>query len=302
MTRRTIGTLPSINPAWRRSLLADNRAEGTIHTYLLATQQLHDYCQKNGFPTDVTQITTDSIRGYLGWMLQRRSSSTAAQRYRSLQQGFKWLCAEGLIEQNPMARVNPPKIIEVQVPVLTVDQIKGLMAECHGKDFDDLRDEAIFRLFLDSGLRLSELANIKLTELDMNGQQVTVLGKGRKTRTVPFSAKTGQSIDRYLRQRRDHRDGLGPWLWVGSKPPRLSDSGIAQLIARRSLRALSMRVHPHQLRHTWAHNYLSAGGQEGDLQRLAGWASAQMVMRYGASAGMERAHSASRRLGLGNNW
>ena len=88
-----------------------------------------------------------------------------------------------------------------------------------------------------------------------------------------------------------------PNLWLG-KRGKMTSSGIADIVKRRAKIAGLGNVHPHILRHTFAHHWLAEGGNETDLMRLAGWQSRTMLQRYGASAGTERAIAAHKRLGL----
>jgi site-specific recombinase XerD len=108
-----------------------------------------------------------------------------------------------------MARLRPPKIPAQLTPVLDDAAIQSLIKACAGKDFAELRDTAIVRLFLDTGMRLDELAKLRVDDLDLDyDNTATVLGKGRRPRICPFGAKTAQALDRYLRQRaRQKRSG-----------------------------------------------------------------------------------------------
>lgn len=135
-----------------------------------------------------------------------------------------------------------------------------------GKEFADRRDEAIVRLFVDTGMRVSEMCGIRLLDLDMRADQVTVHGKGDRIRILPFGARAGTALERYLRLRARHKLAGLPWLWPGSRGREVTPSGV----------------------------YAMAQGMGDDAtMRLFGWRSLTMLNRYGAAVADERARGAS---------
>jgi len=279
-----------------RSLRARNRSPRTIGSYVESATQLADFRPDQ----DVALLTRRDIEEYLGDVLDKRSASTAATRYRALQQLYRWAVEEELIERSPMEGMRPPTIPEKPVPVLADDTIRALLKAADGKDFADRRDTAIIRLFLEpGGLRLAELAGLTVSDLDLDNDVVLVLGKGRRPRSVPFGAKTGSALTRYMRLRVSHKLAASQSLWLGTRSV-LSGNGVAQMLSRRAEQAGLGHVHPHQLRHTAASRWLAAGGSEGDAMRLFGWRSREMLGRYGASQADDRARDAARRLALGD--
>jgi len=301
--------------SWLRALRSERKSDNTIRIYGNAVNQFTQFLL-DGYepdvddegkpvgrpaPADLEEVHREHIQAYIVATMARTSPANAHQHYRALRTFFNWLVDEEEIDRHPMRTMKPPAVTEKEVPVIPEEDLTKLFKVCKGKTFADRRDTAILMLFLDTGVRLSELTDRRVGDVDLDLMVLRVLGKGDRWRTVPFGRTAATALDRYLRAAAKHKgkpleDDM--WLWWGdrNKMQRLTIWGVGTMLKRRCAEAGIEPLHPHRFRHTFAHLWKVAGGNEDDLMRITGWKSRQMLSRYAASAGAERARAAHRAL------
>ena len=295
------GDYSSFVRSWVRFLRARNLSPKTVKTYREAAEGLGGYLARTKGPADLAAIQREHVEGFIVHLLDNATDSTANNRYRGLQQFFKWALDEGEIPADPMARMKPPVITEKAIPILSDDTLKKLLRACAGREFTELRDTAIVRVLIDTGMRREEVATIMVDDLDLDTDSVTVTRKGRRPATLNLSARTCQSLERYLRARSREPLARRPELWLGEKHRGpLTADGIRQMLDRRCGQAGIPRIHPHQFRHTAADYAMKSGMSDNDVMRTFGWKSRQMLARYAAANADERAREAHKRLSPGD--
>jgi site-specific recombinase XerD len=289
--------LDGLLESWRRHLRAQRISPATISTYSTAVGQLTRFLERQGMPTAPAAIRREHVEAFITDILEHWKPATAHNRYRGCHAFFRWLLEEGEVRGNPMERMKPPRLPEEPPPVLREAELRALLAACErDKTFAGRRDEAVLRIFMDTGARRGEVLHLGVGDVDLEQGLLRVTGKGSRTRLVPLGAQTIRAVDRYLRARAKHPASALAVLWIGKKG-RLTESGLAELVRDRGLQAgIPGRVHPHLFRHAYAHMMLAGGMQETDLMAVVGWRSRDMVARYAASTRAERAIAAARAL------
>ena len=198
-----LDTIEAVLPDFSLSLRARNRSPRTVQSYCEAAKLFDTYLTERGMPRNLRNIGREHVEAFIDDQLTRRSHASAAVRFRSLQQFFRWAKEDGQITVSPMANMSPPSVTAPPVPVVKDDHFRLLLKTCEGKTFEDYRDAAILSLLFDTGARLSEITNLRLADVD-NGEmpEIRVMGKGRRARSVDYGVKTGRHFA--TTRRRDH--------------------------------------------------------------------------------------------------
>ena len=291
--------LEDLSRSFARHLRAEGKAVRTAVIYGQAVTFYSRWLIEQGREATVAELNRAAVREWLAQLAERQELSTVRTRYKGLHRFCSWLVDEGEIEANPLVGLEPPVAQAKPVPVLSDDDLARILKACAGKDFRDRRDEAVIRVLLDCGIRVSELCGLTVEAVDLDREMALVTGKGNKVRPVYFGARTARALDRYKRERSRQRHAHLESFFLSQRGA-LTPDGVRELINVRGALAGVPDLHPHRFRHTFAHDFLINGGQERDLKRLAGWSSDAMLERYGASAADVRAQQAARRLKRGD--
>lgn len=280
--------------SWRTSLIAQNKAKGTVDLYTHIATKFVAWA-------DGREPNSRIAQEWVAHLLQGGiSPTTARMRVVALRCWGRWLLAEGETGEDVFKGLVAPKPDTKVVPALSDAEVNSLLRTCRGSEFLNIRDEALMRFLFETGVRSQELISLELGDVNLREMTAVIRrGKGGKGRIVPFHPQTAEKLDRYIRNRKKiARDGVTR-LWVTRHGKPLAYEGLRNLLRRRADAAGVEGFHPHRARHTAATRWLRSGGTEGGLMAVAGWSTRSMLDRYTAHSASERAIEESRRLGLG---
>lgn len=231
--------------------------------------------------TELKQIDEFHVRSFISARHRQGLQSKSLQRQlAAIRSFFNFLVTEAALSYNPAKGVKAPKAARKLPKTLDVDQTAHLL-EIKGDDPLAIRDRAILELFYSSGLRLSELVGLDLSDIDLREGIVQVTGKGNKTRRIPVGQKAIEALNLWLTTRSELTINDAQALFVSQRGTRLSQRSIQKRLHEWAIKqGMEVNVHPHMLRHSFASHMLESSGDLRAVQELLGHADISTTQIY----------------------
>lgn len=268
-------------------------SKNTVKNYSLDIEKFLLYLEKNKL--DYRDIKVADIRKYISYCMnhvtyrgKKESNKTINRKLSSLKKFYEFMVTKGYINHNPFNAVLFPKTKQRKPEVLYENQVKLLLEE-NAKRTDELmtRDQAILLLMISSGLRCSEVVNLKGIDINFDNRVIRVKGKGNKERLVPFSRPSLEQIMLYVKNDRqktlDKYKKWSPYLFLNNRGEKLTSRGLEYILSsiiKKTSLDLGINLHPHVLRHTFATKLLENGADIRQIQEFLGHESISTTQIY----------------------
>lgn len=227
---------------------------------------------KNKKIRDFKSINYNIIRSYINYLYEKNyNTKSICNHISSIRSFFKYLKNEEIIKNNPLILIENPKLERKLPKYLYYDDIEKILNIPDTNTDVGIRDALILELLYVTGIRVSELVNIKLSDIDYNNKKIKITGKGNKQRIVIYGSKCSDLLNKYLCVRSNFSKNNTDYLILGVKGKRINDRVIRNIINNLAVKAgMNIKISPHTFRHTFATHMLNEGADLRSVQELLG--------------------------------
>jgi len=266
-----------------------NLSSNSVDWYKLMLDKFLGYCQQNKI--NIESMTTPQARQYINWLQNQKNRENQFYRdnaingfVRAVKVFFNYLLEDEYIEKNPFAKVRQIKTDKVIIHTFEAEEIKKMLNQFDTKNYCDLRDALLIRILYDTGLRISEAIYLKIDNVDFERNLLKVFGKGHKERMVPFGRSVKRELLKFIAKREKviPKDIDERYLFATREGTPLSSRNVLRKIKEIGKKAgiEGKRLSPHTYRHTFAKQYLMAGGNLFALQTIMGHTKLETTRKY----------------------
>lgn len=248
-----------------------NYSNNTIIAYKNNILQLINYLDSINI-NDIKSVKYETIRGYLSYLHENKYKSKSISRMiSSMRSFFKYLKGENIITNNPMTLISNPKLEKKLPKYLTINEVESILSAPDMNDAVGVRDAFILELLYVSGIRVSELVNIKLNDIEESQRRIKILGKGNKERYVLYGSRCSELLKKYISVRSNFLKYPNDYLILSKTGRKINTREIRNIINRIKTKAgVSISISPHTFRHTFATHMLNEGADIRAVQELLG--------------------------------
>ncbi|MEJ6735340.1 MAG: tyrosine-type recombinase/integrase [Flavobacteriales bacterium] len=253
----------------------------TVSSYSVDLNQFQDYL-KLTYDTDVKSVNHQMLRSWVLHLTNSIQSKSINRKITSLKSFYKYLFLIGEMKTNPSLKLSYSKVAKKIPAFIVEDQINSLLDNFVFQDnYDGVLDRLIIDLFYSTGIRRSELINIKLFDVDLSANKLKVLGKRNKERFVPLNKELKKSIESYLEQRSNISSLIDKsFFLLTKKGKKLYPSLVYRRVRKYLLMTSSNKINPHVLRHTFATHMLNNGADLNAIKEILGHANLAATQIY----------------------
>ncbi len=264
-----------------------NASESTVSSYQRDLKKLNAYLQEHGIE-DVHDVTATNLNSYVLYLeKQGLSSATVSRSVASMRAFFQYACKNRQIDEDPTEKIKAPHIEKKAPEILSVAETARLLEQPSGTSPKERRDRAMLELLYATGMRVSELISVKLSDVQLALEYVVCRDAG-KERVIPFGDQARQALEAYLHEGRDAllKGRESEYLFVNCSGMPMSRQGFWKLVKGYASKAgIVADITPHTLRHSFAAHLLQNGADLKAVQEMLGHAdiaTTQMYLRMGA--------------------
>ncbi len=252
-------------------------SENTVESY---KRDLNDF--DNYFKKEIKKINHEDIKNYIQNLGKNLEAKTISRHISSLKSFYKYLKLTNQIKTSPLANINNPKTQRKLPNILTEDEVNDLLDINLKTDFD-FRNKAMLELMYSSGLRVSELINLKVNDIDIQNEVVRIFGKGSKERIIPLDEYATEALNNYINDHRFNlfKHGENNYLFLNNHGNQMTRQGFFKILKKIALeKNIKKDFSPHTLRHSFATHLLKHGADLRSIQELLGHSDISSTQIY----------------------
>ena len=253
-------------------------SENTVKSYNRDLIKFKEYFKNK----NASNITKKDIQKYIDHLNKNLEPRSISRNISTLKSFYKYLKINKIVDQNPMDTINNPKTKKTLPKVLSEEEVNKLLDIDLNNDFD-YRNKAMLELMYSSGLRVSELINLKVNDIDLNNESVRIYGKGSKERIIPLNEYTVEALNQYITNHRRElfKHGENNYLFLNNHGNPMTRQGFFKILKKIAQgKNIKTEFSPHTLRHSFATHLLKYGADLRSIQELLGHSDISSTQIY----------------------